>query len=115
MIKKLLFAITILRLDDNSIIKRVFINRVHAYINSRDRGALNKYNSPTFNMLNTATRFGILSNVCDMVTGKSAIMSKKCWSRMVWDKAWMIDDLFWESTRILHRNNELLHMSLTQA
>ena len=115
LIKKLMIAITILRLNDNSIIKKVFINRVHAYINNRDLSATNQYNSPTFNMLNTASKFGILSNVCDMVTGKSAIMSKKCWSKMVWDRAWMIDDLYWESTRILHRNNELLHVTLMQS
>ena len=115
MIKKLLFVMSILRLDDNSLIKKVFINRVHAFINDRARGILNQHNSPTFSMLNTAVKFGVLSTICDMVTGKNDVMPRKEWSKMIWDKATMIDDVYWESTKMLHHNNDLLHISLTQS
>ena len=40
---------------------------------------------------------------------------KKAWSDIIWNKAWQIDDLFWESTMILHKNNEVLHSAMSRS
>ena len=114
-VKKLLFAMSILRLDEQSVIRRVFLERFTFYINNMKQCRENKSRSPTFDLLNSATRFGVLSQLCDIVTGRMLPYSKKAWSNIIWNKAWQIDDLFWESTRILHKNNEVLHCAMSRS
>ena len=114
LIKKLLFVLTILRLDVDSIIRRVFIDRVAHFRNIGINCDVNPLNSPTLDMLISAKRFGLLSIIFDMCTGNLPIAQKNRWSRLVWDKAWEIEDLFWSSTTIIHKDNDLLVKALTE-
>ena len=113
LVKKLLFALSILRLDDQSLIRRVFIERSKTFMENRPQGKDNIFESPTFAILNTAKRLGVLSTLCDMMSGRTPLKSKSKWSNLVWDKAWEVEDLFWESTRVLYKNNDLLYKTLS--
>ena len=37
-------------------------------------------------------------------------MSKNSWSKLLWGRAWQIADIFWQSSRVLFKDNELLHV-----
>ena len=60
-------------------------------------------------MLNTANRFGLLKVVTDMIEGNLAICGKKAWAKNVWEKAWLLEDVFWDSSKIIHKDNDLLY------
>ena len=113
LIKKLLFALSMLRLNDDNVVRMVFLDRLSNYVNLRDRCKTNEYLSPTYDILNAATRFGVFSYICDMATGNSPIMSKRRWSKIIWNNAWRLEDAYWNSTKILHKDNDLLQMALT--
>ena len=71
--------------------------------------------SPTFEMLEIASRLGMFNVVCEMVSGRQPLIPKKRWSACVREKAWLIEDMFWESTAILHKDNDLLCKIMTKS
>ena len=83
----------------------------------RNKGVLdnnNTLNSPTLDMLISAKRMGLISIVYDMCLGILPLATKRRWSKLVWEKAWLIEDSFWTSTSILHKDNDLLVNALTK-
>ena len=114
LVKRLLFILTILRLDDDSVIKSVFKDRVTHFHNKGTLDNTNSLNSPTLDMLLSAKRMGLISIIYDMCCGKLPLVTKRRWSKLVWEKAWMIEDSFWSSTSILHKENDLLVNALTK-
>ena len=107
-VKKLLFLLTIIRMDDTHRINMVFVNRVRKYLDDIESGVLNKYGSPIFDFMNTCTRFGVLDEVVGMVMGTTNITSKTAWSMKIWERAWKLDDTYWLSTCMMNEDNELL-------
>ena len=107
MVKKLLFILSILRLKEDNIIRKMFCRR------SRDfqvNGVTdNVHRSPTFNMLSDAKRFGLLNVVVDMIEGNLDICGKKAWAKKVWEKAWLLEDVYWDASKIVHKYNDLLY------
>ena len=102
-----------LRLSADNVVRRVFIDRLTNYVNLREKCKLNECLSPTYDILNAATRFGVFSYICDMASGNSPIKSKSSWSKLMWNNAWRLEDAYWNSTKILYKDNELLQMALT--
>ena len=63
-------------------------------------------------MLWAAKRLG-LHNLCiDMIEGNLAIMGKKAWSKLVWEKAWILEDVYWDSRMLIHKDNDLSYATL---
>ena len=108
LVKKMLFALTILRMDVDSIIRQVFTMRICDFKLKPDVISENVHNSPTCEILKAADRLGILKILCDMSTGGKPLYSKKGWSRYVWERAWMLEDLYWKSASFLKKDNDLL-------
>ena len=44
-----------------------------------------------------------------MVEGNLPIIGKKAWSKLVWEKAWTLEDVFWDSSKLIHTDNDLLY------
>ena len=107
MIKQMLFIMTILRLKEDNVIRRMFCVRSRDFV--MNDTTVNVYRSPTCDMLNTAKRFGLLKVVTDMIEGNLAICGKKAWAKKVWEKAWLLEDVFWDSSKIIHKDNDLLY------
>ena len=107
-VKKLLFLLTIIRMDDTHRIKMIFRERVMKFLKDKEAGEHNIYGSPTFDLLNMCTKFDVLDEVISMLVGNTAIISKTAWSKKIWEKAWVLDDVFWQTTYILNRDNDLL-------
>ena len=114
-IKKLLFLLTLINMDNLNRIAKVFKERVRSYFHDRANGSINMYGSPIFDLLNTAARFGLLQRVGDMTLGAGGGITKTQWSRTVWSKVWELDDLFWKSTTMVYKSNDLLRNTVGNA
>ena len=114
LIKKLLFILTILKLEGNNVIKKFFIDRVTHFRNRGVRNDENILNSHTLEMLLAARRMGLLDIVYDMCRGNLPLAQKSSWSKLVWEKAWRLEDIYWSTTGIIHKDNDLLVNALTR-
>ena len=112
-VKKLLFILTYLSMDENSTQRRVFNSRVRNYVEGAN--PTNPHCSPIFEILDTSVRFDLLNAILNMAFGHTAISAKKVWSKLVWDRAWRLDDIYWKSTTILHGNNDILTKTIGKA
>ena len=105
LIKKLLFAMSILR--------RVLIERVKDFNDNMD--IENMYSSPTYDILKDAKKLGVFNMICDIcINGKTA-MAKSVWSKCLWGKAWQLEDIYLSSTSMLHKDNDLLVKTVAKA
>ena len=107
-VKKLLFLLTYLYMQDDNRQKQVFVSRVRDYVINRNAINNNPHCSPVFDMLDTSVRFDLLEPILEMVLGDAQVTHKKAWSKLVWEKAWSLDDAFWKSTRFVYSKNDLL-------
>ena len=97
LIKKLLFVMTILRMESLKIINIIFIDRLKVYCDQIERCRVNQHRSPTFDILNACHKLGLLNTVRDMALGKIPLIGKKRWSGLIWERAWRLDDGYWKS------------------
>ena len=90
-VKKLLFFRSICIMKDTSPCKRILVSGVNAYNADRAKGSLNLYNSPVYELCNIAGRVNLLDICLNMVLN-GHFYNKKQWSRMVWEKVWILED-----------------------
>ena len=83
-----------------------------SYIYNRKQGQENVFHSPIYDLPNTSNRFGLLHNILEMVAEHVPCSAKKSWSRLVWQRAWALDDVYWDSTMLLFSRTDLLRKSL---
>ena len=93
--KKLVFVRTIAQMDDDSPVKKVFRYRSMSFSNDIERGLVNIFDSPVFNILKYAMCFGIMREVMGLILG-TLVYTKRQWSDLIWSKAWEIEDQDWE-------------------
>ena len=67
-----------------------------------------------FDILNECARFNVLDLVWDVMNGTLPVMSKQKWSRLVWQRAWMIKDSYWASANLIFRENDLLVATMSR-
>ena len=85
-IKKLLFIRSIVILEDDTLYKGIFINRLLAYQEKREVSRLNEFKSPILDMIKIAENFGLLNEVKGMLEG-TKLYSKSQWKDFVWSCA----------------------------
>ena len=93
-IRKLLFLYSIFQLNDNSPVKVLFLERARFFFEHFDVSSDNQFRSPTFDLLCTAHKFGILEWVNNMIVS-GMFVSKRCWSSIIWSRAWDLERIFW--------------------
>ena len=111
-IKKLLFALIFISMDDDSRLKLIFTERVRHYVTNNNHGKENPHGSPVYEILNTAAKFGLLRNIIEMTLGYSGCIPKRTWSRIVWQKDWELDDMYWRSTKMVHKKTDILTQAM---
>ena len=112
--KKIIFILTILR-NSGGVLLEFFKTRLEEFINDRIRCQSNFNRSPMFDMFNECARFDVLALLQDMAMSVVPLMSKSGLSKLVWQRAWIIEDAFWASTNLIMRESDLLvgTMSIT--
>ena len=100
-VKKMLFIRTILKMDQDAIIRKIFVARFEVFMSDVDMYVRNQFHSPIFDMLSISITFDLITHINNaVVTG--TVPSKKFWSNLVWTKAWHIEDRLWASNGILN-------------
>ena len=107
-VKKLIFIRSILKMDGNNVIRKIFELRLSDFINDRQKGRLNKFRSPVFDILNVAVSFGLFKVIQDMFNGQIKVVSKSAWSKIIWERAWKLDDADWSAINSIFKDNDLL-------
>ena len=91
----MLFLRTIMVLKDESVYKRIFVNRYKQYIGDRTRSRLNVLDSPVFDIMRIVDIFEFHAEVHSMIQG-TRLYGKKQWSKMVWAKSWLLENRDWK-------------------
>ena len=112
-IKKMLFLLSIIRLDENNVIRRIFVNSVESFLSNREQCRINTYRSPVYDICTTCEKFGILDTITSIMSGSSPIPSKKKWSELIWRKGWDLDDNYWRALNTMNKENDLLTSTMT--
>ena len=47
-----------------------------------------------------------------MLGGTLPIGSKSAWAKIVWDRAWALDDIHWRSMSMVHNSNDMLFYTI---
>ena len=71
--QKVKSILTMLKMNENSVIRRVLVCRINAYMKDVDQTSKNAHNSPIFDILNACHRFGMLNLVLQLVNGVTPI------------------------------------------
>ena len=82
-------------MDDNDVIKIVFQER-YRYIKRHGDDYLNSFDdSIVSDLMNTALLLKLDEEV-DNIMERGHSYAKEIWKRMVWDRAWTLEDLSWK-------------------
>ena len=106
-VKKLSFIRSILAHNYPTISKRVFCERARViFRNPLDHNVDPEY-SIVLDLLNVATLFGMYQIVRNIVE-RDHLYDKHTWKRMIWEKAWSLEDAFWQVECRIHKSLDLL-------
>ena len=114
LVKKLLFILTIMRMDANNIVRQVLNYRSDKFMQDVDGHSINSLKSPIFDLLNAARRLGLLNTVVGMINGTIPLYSKKRWSKYMWSQAWKLEDNYWLSITTINRDCQYLTGTIGQ-
>ena len=95
-------------MEPDNVLRKIFELRLKVFCDNIPECRRNRFNSPVFNLLDTAIIFGVFNTISEMCTGKSPIISKRAWSKLIWDRAWKLEDANWRAANIIHKDNDLL-------
>ena len=111
-VKKLLFILTILKMNQDCVLRRILTYRLHIYLNDKEQCRANRHMSPVFDILNVAIVYGLFDVIKDMTLNRSKIMSKRSWSSLVWERAWLLEDTNWRAANTILKDNDLLTLTM---
>ena len=106
-VKKLLFLRSI-ACNDDGVIHNILNRCTENFLSNPALGLENPFLSPVYDLLNTATTFGCLNEVRNMVQ-QGHFWSKNSWRDMVWAKAWQLENVFWCVQTRCHQSLSLLN------
>ena len=78
-------------MQDDAICKRILRAKSTIYMDNPEVGVRNTNISPTYELLNVCTEFGILDMCYNMIQG-GCHLSKSEWSNFIWNIAWNMED-----------------------
>ena len=107
-VRKIIFLRTIFKMEDHAPLKRILLERVREFQIDDD----NLYDSPMKQMLQFCHDFNLFESICAMSEGR--IPSKGLWKRVVWQKAWEIEQETWDNLMVSCKYVDLLKQVMTQ-
>ena len=93
-IKKLLFIRSILAMGDDEIVKIVFIEKARRYFLEGPAEVIGGEWSIVRDLLNITSLFNLEDEVRNMIE-RDHMYEKNTWKKLVWDRAWSLEDTFW--------------------
>ena len=103
-VKKMLYIRTILKMDANAVIRKIFESRFKVFMSDIDKCTRNQFLSPIFDMLSISIIFDLLLPINNALqTG--VVPGKQTWSKIVWTRAWRLEDNLWASNGIINEKS----------
>ena len=65
-----------------------------------------------FDILNVAISSGLFNIIQEMISGMSPLVSKRAWSKIIWERAWKLDDADWSASNFIFKDNDLLALTV---
>ena len=109
-VKKLLFVLTIVKLKTTSFFRNIFKKRLTFYLENPEMGIQNPYMSPFFDIFTVCDKYGLLHTVTGMINGDTVPYGKDAWSKLCWERAWESEDVYWKTTSVFHKDNNLINL-----
>ena len=106
-IKKLLFIRSIMVMDNKEVARIIFVERARRYFLDRSEENVSSEWSIVRDLLTVAQLFDLENEVRNMVD-RDNIYEKSVWKRLVWERAWSLEDTFWNIEVQLKRNLDIL-------
>ena len=106
-IKKLMFVRSILIMKDEEVVKSIFAERAKSFFRNEDSDAMAEWSVVHHDILSIANIFGFLAIIRNMVE-LGYYYEKSVWKKMVWEKAWSLEDTYWRIEINLKRNLDIL-------
>ena len=107
LIRKVVFIRTILMMDDDDVIKRIFKIRAQKFCEDPNTAILNIGRSPVFEILHAALQLGMINLVIEFTEG-TRYWSKEGWSNIVWKNGWRVCDDRNSLVMSFHKDLDLL-------
>ena len=98
---------SILSRDVDDVTRTNFIQRAKKYFDDIEMCSINMYRRPVYDLLNTASTFGILEDIENMVY-RDFLWSKAHWRDKLWKRAWQLEDVYWCIKARCHKSLDLL-------
>ena len=95
-------------MDPNATCKAILLQRTNKFLGNRAQSKLNINDSPMFEILNVAERLGLLDLCLNMIQN-GHVYSKPAWSKIVWEKAWQLEDEEFQICKTQLRQEKLLY------
>ena len=105
---KLMYFRTIMVMRDEELPKKIFCERAMAYFNNTQVGNENSQRSVVFDILNVCEIFGLSKTVKDVIE-KRHFYSKSDWKKLVWQKGWQLEDVYWRIEKQMHKSLDILN------
>ena len=106
-LKKVLFVRSIAVMEDDSVYKQVFRQRLIQYNVNPPESNANRCDSPIYDIINATILFGLYDDAVGMILG-TKMFSKHQWKLKVWDNAWYIEKQDWSIRSELFSVTKLL-------
>ena len=111
-VKKLLFVYSMIMMNEENVVKRVFISMLEKFHIDTPLRKVRKRKSPMYDMFDLCHMYDLLEIVRKTISGAVPRMGKSSWKKLVWERAWGIEEVFWSSTVSLCKENNLLRETI---
>ena len=86
-----MFLKTILVMEEDSICRRILLQRTQDYLGNEHCSKINENDSPIFDLLNVSRKIGLFDTCIRMIT-TGCLYSKQEWKTRVCEHVWHLDD-----------------------
>ena len=112
--KKVMFLRTILCMAEDTIYRRVLMERLRQFLADPIAASANIHFSPLFDILRITAMFGMMNMTINMANN-THVYSKVCWKKEVWLNAWKVENEEWGFTTALFPDTHYLKSVLCDA
>ena len=105
-----IFIRTILIMDDSCIYRKILKIRAIQFNDDIRAGILYEGDSQIFDWLRISIIFGLYDVIMNMII-TSHMYSKEGWKKLVWGRAWSVEDNGWDITCSFHKSLNVLNLT----
>ena len=111
-IKRLLFVLTILKMVPVNPLRRIFELRFEGFRGNTVKCRENEYSNPIYNIMDVAVMYGLVDAINGMLKCEVPISLKRAWSKLIWERAWKLEDANLRASNMIFKDNDILSLTV---